>query len=63
MHAPLLALTAVVLIAWLIVTLSDAPSTLVVLLTVALILRFVIQAALMFAPALSGGWQCASQSF
>jgi hypothetical protein len=56
MHAPLLALTAVVLIAWLIVTLSDAPSTLVVLLTVALILRFVIQGALMFAPALSGGW-------
>jgi hypothetical protein len=46
-----LALMATVLI---VVTLSEAPSALMVLATVAL--TFAIQAALIIAPALSGGW-------
>jgi hypothetical protein len=50
-HAtPLRALTAAVLIAWLIVTLSDGPSALMVFVTVALLLTFAIQAALLLAP-------------
>jgi hypothetical protein len=53
--APLLALTAAVLIAWFIFMLSDAPS-LAVLVTLALFLTFAIQAALLLAPAFSGGW-------
>ncbi len=56
-HAdPLLALTAAVLIAWLIFVLSDAPSALAVFVTVLLLLTFGIQAALLLAPAFSGGW-------
>jgi hypothetical protein len=47
---PLLMLTAVILIAGLIAALSDGPSALMVLVTVTLLLTFVIQAALMFAP-------------
>jgi hypothetical protein len=50
-HAtPLPALTVALLIAWLIVTLSDGPSALMVLVTVALLLTFAIQAALLLAP-------------
>lgn len=48
-----LALTATVLI---VVTLTETPSALRVLATVALLLTFAIQAALIFAPAPSGGW-------
>ena len=44
---PLLALIATVLIAWLIVALSDGPTALMVVATVALLLTFVIQAALL----------------
>ncbi len=52
-HAtPLLALIATVLIAWLIVALSDGPTALMVVATVALLLTFVIQAALLLAPRL-----------
>ncbi len=49
---PLLALIATVLIAWLIVALSDRPTALMVVATVALLLTFVIQAALLLAPRL-----------
>jgi hypothetical protein len=49
---PLLALIATVLIAWLIVALSDGPTALMVVATVALLLTFVIQAALLLAPRL-----------
>ena len=48
-----LALKATVLI---VITLTEAPSALSVLATVALLLPFAIQAALTFAPAPSGGW-------
>jgi hypothetical protein len=54
--APLLALTAAVLIAWFIFALSDAPSPLAMFLTVLLLLTFGIQAALLLSPAFSGGW-------
>ena len=51
---PLLALIATVLIAWLIVALSDGPMALIVVATVALLLTFVIQAALLLAPGCRG---------
>ena len=53
---PLLALTAAVLIAWFIFTLSDGASPLTVFVMVVLLLTFGIQAALLLAPAFSGGW-------
>lgn len=53
---PLVVLTAAAVIAWFAVRLSDAPSALMLLVTVAMVLTFVIQAVLMFAPAFSGGW-------
>ena len=56
-HAdPLLMLTAAGLIAWFIFKLSDAASPLAVFVTVLLLLTFGIQAALLLAPAFSGGW-------
>lgn len=50
-HTPLLVLTVAVVIAWFAVRLSDEPSALMLLLTVAIVLTFAIQAVLMFAPA------------
>jgi hypothetical protein len=56
-HAdPLLTFTAAVLIAWFIFTLSDGASPLTVFVMVVLLLTFGIQAALLLAPAFSGGW-------
>jgi hypothetical protein len=56
-HAdPLLTFTAAVLIAWLILTLSDGASPLTVSVMIVLLLTFGIQAALLLAPAFSGGW-------
>jgi hypothetical protein len=56
-HAhPLRAFTAAVLIAWFIFTLSDGASPLTVFVTLVLLLMFGIQAALLLAPAFSGGW-------
>ena len=52
---PLLVLTAAVLIAWLIAALSDGPSALMVFATVALLLTFAIQAALLFCAGVLGG--------
>jgi hypothetical protein len=49
--APLLALTAAVLIAWFIFTLSDGASPLTVFVTLVLLLMFAIQATLLLAPA------------
>ena len=53
---PPLVLTAAVVIAWFAVRLSDAPAALMLLMTLAMVLTFAIQAVLMFAPAFSGGW-------
>ncbi len=49
-------LTAAVVIAWFAVRLSDAPSGPMLLMIISMVLTFAIQAVLMFASALSGGW-------
>lgn len=54
--APLLALTAAVLIACFIFALSDAPYPSAMFVTVLLLLTFGIRAALLLSPAFSGGW-------
>jgi len=56
-HAdPLLMLTTTNLIAWFIFKLSNTASPLAMFVTVLLLLTFGIQAALLLAPAFSGGW-------
>ena len=47
---PLSSLMMAVLIAWLMVALSDGPSALTILLTVVLLLTFAVQMALLLAP-------------